>query len=73
LCVVSLLAGDGDLHRWRGSEEGRKPLQPPTLFGFHSGTSTHAPPVVVVRGATRRHCSNTILNCFGLFCNFQIV
>jgi hypothetical protein len=45
-----LVAGDVDLHRRRGKEEGKKSIQTPLLLGFSCGGAWHAPPVTVACG-----------------------
>jgi hypothetical protein len=60
-CLVYfwVFAGDGDSHHRRRKTEGKKTLQIPWFFGVSSGGAwTHAPPVAVVCGTTRRHCSS---------------
>jgi len=44
-------AGDGDIHRRRGKEEGKKSIQTPVAFFVSCGGAwVHAPPVTVARG-----------------------
>ena len=67
----SLVAGGGDLHRRRGKEEEKKSFQAPLFFSFSiGGTWTHAPPVTVARGKTRRHCSQ---HCSGVQMGFPAI
>jgi len=75
-----LVAGDGDLHRRRGKEEGKKSIQTPLLLGFSCGptrrqwrwrvekTRRHclaAPEILLNTVPACRRCSLKIPDCFG--------
>jgi len=71
VAFVFLFAGDGGSHRRRRKKEGKKSIQIPPVSGVPCGGAwTHAPPVTVVRGKTRRHCSCCSRRAFLQFLEF---